>query len=236
VEDSKSIPKQPFSTDHGSFEQVAIDTGEVAHDLEEITLNAVAETAFESLILNEDESRAATAQDLPQVRAEPDIDQPAAICDASISALNQDLQVYVLGDKYGIPDLKKKAAQHFERVLENADLTVEVFSIIGGVYSTTIPQDRVLRDIITARIYGEIQHWIQDEEFTEMLRGEGEFGVDLLSYTVKESLKQHEAILATIQHPGYCNICQATLVLKRWISKRKNVTVKKYCARCEPWQ
>ena len=44
----------------------------------------------------------------------------------------------------------------------------------------------------------------------EMLRGESEFGVDLLSHTVKESSKQQEATLATIQHPGYCNICQAT--------------------------
>lgn len=236
VEDSKSIPERLLLTDHGGFGQGAIDPEEVAHDLDEITLNAAPETAVESPFLNEDDSRAAATQDSPQVRAEPAADQSAALCDASIIVLDQDLQVYVLGDKYGIPDLKKKAAQHFEKVLENADLTVEVFSIIGGVYSTTIPQDRGLRDIVTARIYGEIQHWIRDEEFTEMLRREGEFAVDLLSYTVKESVKQHEAILATIQHPGYCNNCQATLVVKRWISKRKNVAVKKYCARCEPWQ
>jgi hypothetical protein len=70
----------------------------------------------------------------------------------------------------------------------------------------------------------------------ETLRGKADFGMDLLSYTVKENLKQHEATLATIQHPGYCSSCQANLVLKRWLSKRRNVTVKKYCARCEPWQ
>lgn len=70
----------------------------------------------------------------------------------------------------------------------------------------------------------------------ETLRGKADFGIDLLSYTVKENLKQHKATLATIQHPGYCSSCQATLVLKRWLSKRRNVTVKKYYARCEPWQ
>ena len=100
----------------------------------------------------------------------------------------------------------------------------------------TTPRDLVLRDIVTARIYGEIQHWVQNEEFMAMLRGEGEFATDLLSYTVKESLKQHEATLATIQHPGYCDTCQATLVVKRLTSKsRKNVSVQKYCAKCEPW-
>lgn len=154
----------------------------------------------------------------------------------AIRLLDQDLQVYVLGDKYGIPDLKRKAAQHFEKVLEHVDLTVEVFTIIRGVYSLTIPQDRVLRDSVTARIYSEIQHWVQDKEFMELLRGESEFCMDVLSYTVKENSKQHKAILATIPHPGYCNICQATLVVKRWTSKRRNVSVKKYCTGCEPWE
>lgn len=121
-------------------------------------------------------------------------------------------------------------------MLEDADLTVEVFSIIRGVSSMTMTQDRVLRDIVTAKFYGEIQHWVQDKEFMETLCDEGDFCADLLSYTIKENLKQYEATVAAIQHPGYCNVCQATLVLKRWVSKRKNVTVKKYYARCEPWQ
>ena len=238
-EPAEPIEDSTVSADHISFEKVAKDLGEVAHDLDEITLNAVdadAETAVDSAILDEDENRGVIAQDPPQTQAESNVDQSAVTCDMSLSLLDQDLQVYVLGEKYGIPDLKKKAAQHFEKVLENADLTVEIFSIIRGVYSMTRPQDRMLRDILTAKLYGEIQHWVQDEEFMETLRGEGDFGVDLLSYTVKESSKQHEATLATIQHPGYCNVCQATLVLKRWMSKRRNVTVRKYCARCEPWQ
>ena len=60
---------------------------------DESHLDVVVETAAESPILDEDESH-------------------------GISLLDQDLRVYVSGDKYGIPDLKKKAAQHFEKVLE----------------------------------------------------------------------------------------------------------------------
>jgi hypothetical protein len=54
----------------------------------------------------------------------------------------------------------------------------------------TMTQDRVLRDIVTAKFYGEIQHWVQDKEFMEMLRDEGDFCADLLSYTIKENLKR----------------------------------------------
>ena len=144
--------------------------------------------------------------------------------------------MYVLADKYGIPDLKKKAAQHFEKELENAaDLTVEIFNVIRGVYSMTPAQDRVLRDIIIARIHGEIQFWLKDEKFMEMIRGEGDFSAELLAYTVSEGLKQYQAALATIQHPGYCGQCRATLVLKERTSKRGNLTIRKYCAKCEPW-
>lgn len=235
IEDSKSNSNDPISPDH-SLEQVATDLEEAAHTREDVALDALIETADEGPVLNEDESHGVPTEDPSHTQAGSDIDQSAATCDATISSLEQDLQVYVLGDKYGIPNLKQKAAQHFEKVLEDADLTVEIFNIIRGVYSLTIPQDRTLRSVVTAKIHSEIEHLVQDDEFMRLLRGEGEFGVDLLSYTVKENSKQHEATLATIQHPGYCNICHATLVLKRWVSKRKNVTIKKYCARCEPWQ
>lgn len=52
----------------------------------------------------------------------------------------------------------EKAAKHFEKVLENAEVTVEIFSVIRGVYLMTRRQDRVLLDIVTAKLYTEIQH------------------------------------------------------------------------------
>jgi hypothetical protein len=42
-----------------------------------------------------------------------------------------------------------------------------------------------------------------------MIRGEGDFSADLLVYAVEENKKQYAAALATIEHPGYCNHCQA---------------------------
>lgn len=210
----------------------------VPNDLEEATLDAVdgdARVAADNTALFDDENHGVTAQDSNPTQAEPNVDELAADHALSVAILDQDLQVYTLGEKYGIQDLKKKAARHFEKVLEDIDLNMKIFDVIQGVYSKTIPPDCVLREMVTARIYGEIQHWIQNSEFKETLRCEGDFCTDLLANVVKESSKQYDAALATIEHPGYCNECRATLVLKRRVSKRKNANIRKYCARCEPW-
>lgn len=210
----------------------------VPNDPVEATLDAVdadAGVAVDTTLLVDDENHGVTAQDANPTQTEPNVDELAPDQDLSLTILEQDLQVYTLGEKYGIPDLKMKAARHFEKVLEDIDLNMKIFDVIQGVYSKTIPPDCVLREMVTARIYGEIQHWIQNSEFKETLRCEGDFCTDLLAYVVKESSKQYDAALATIEHPGYCNECRATLVLKRWVSKRKNVNIRKYCARCEPW-
>ena len=79
----------------------------------------------------------------------------------------------------------------------------------------TIPQDRALRGIVIAQIWSEVQYWTTDERFMEMARSESDFSADLLVHTVQEDTKEYEAALATIKHPGYCEECSATLVMKR---------------------
>ena len=166
-------------------------------------------------------------------RADLNAEQLAAARDLLLSSLDRDLQVYVLADKYGIPVLKEKAARHFGKELEDADSTLEIFSIIQSVYSMTVPQDRLLRDIVIAYTWCEVQHWITNENFMEMARIENNFSADLLVHTVQEDKKKYEAALATIKHPGYCEDCGATMVLQPSRPKRKTV-IKRYCARCEP--
>lgn len=154
----------------------------------------------------------------------------------ALGRLHQDLLVYAMGEKYGIPDLKSKAAHHFDKQLQQIEITTDLFVIIQEVYSTTPSQDRGLRDIVVARVYGEIQFWVKEVQFMTTMSCGGDFCADLLAYTVEEDRKQYEAALASIEHPGYCHQCQATLILKRWLSKKRNVQVIKYCARCEPWR
>ena len=234
VEDLPSSPKPTVSDDHTTSEQIPNEPAEPL-DNPGLVVYTGDEMTIDAAVLDTAENYGVDPPDSLLAQNESVVAQPGVTLDVSLNLLDQDLQVYVLAEKYGIPDLRKKAAHHFEKMLEDADLTIEVFRIIRSVYLLTMPGDGGLRDIITAKLYGEIQHWTRDTEFMELLRDEGDFSADLLSYTVKENLKQQEAILATIDHPGYCNVCNATLVLKQWLSKRKNVNVKKYCARCEPW-
>ena len=70
----------------------------------------------------------------------------------------------------------------------------------------------------------------------DMARAEGDFSAELLAHTVREDAKRYEAALATIKHPGHCDLCRATLIVKQWRSRRnKIVNIKTYCPKCEPW-
>ena len=66
----------------------------------------------------------------------------------------------------------------------------------------------------------------------EIARSEGDFSAGLLAYTVRANLEQYQGALVKIRHLGYCSECQATLVLKEWVSKRRNLNIRKYCAKC----
>jgi len=176
-----------------------------------------------------------SVQNSSETNCNQDIAQTEGGRTSALVQLYQDLRVYAIGEKYGIPRLKKKAEQHFNQELTRIEMTIDIFDIIREVYSITPSQDRDLREVVIARVYGEVQHWVRESRFMEILSCEGIFCADLLSYTVKEDLKQYEAALSNIQHPGYCTGCRATLITKKLTSKRGNVRIDKYCAKCDPW-
>lgn len=155
--------------------------------------------------------------------------------DLMLCHLNQDLHVYAIADKYSILSLKKKARQHFVQALGHMKLTIAVFDIVRDVNSLIPPHDRDLRDIVIARVYRELQYWIKQDEFMTALRHENEFCAELLAFTVKEDLASYETALTTIEHPGYCEKCRATLTTKRSVSRRNSVRIDKHCAQCDPW-
>ncbi len=144
-------------------------------------------------------------------------------------------QVYALAEKYAIKALMIVARDKFQRTLENVDVNIRLFAVVEEIYSSTPDHDRGLRDIVVAKFYSEIQYWLRQPEFLQSLAGTSSFCVDLLEETVREDLKRYEQAIADVQHPGYCNSCRATLVSKRTVSRRKNVHLETYCAKCHPW-
>jgi hypothetical protein len=151
------------------------------------------------------------------------------------SSLQLNARVYAIADKYGVEGLKSLAQHKFEVRLHEIDLETDVFAVINEVYSSTPNSDRRLRDLIVAKMYSEIKFWVMQEAFLNCFHHSSDFCKDLFQYTVHKDFENYEAAIANISHPGYCESCQATLVLRRTVSRRKNVHVDKYCAKCDPW-
>lgn len=149
-----------------------------------------------------------------------------------ISMISLDARVYSLGDKFYIAGLKDVACRKFERGLKQVDVEKDLIPIIAEIYGSTPAQDRGLRDLILGKIYEEIQYWVMDGEFMDAASGIHGFYGDLLQHTVKRDLEKFDQALSAIQHQGYCARCSDELVLRKTISRRRNVQIEKYCAKC----
>lgn len=96
IEDRQSSPKPIASVDHISFEQVIDDVAAPTHD-PGLVASDDADITIDAAVLDRDENHGVTTQDSLQTQNESVIDQSAATFDISLSLLDQDLQVYVLG-------------------------------------------------------------------------------------------------------------------------------------------
>lgn len=56
------------------------------------------------------------------------------------------------------------------------------------------PHDRGLRDIVVARVHGEIQYWVLEKQLMAGLSSAADFCADLLSYTVKNGQERSRKV------------------------------------------
>ncbi|KAK5188661.1 hypothetical protein LTR92_011314 [Exophiala xenobiotica] len=134
-------------------------------------------------------------------------------------------QVYALAEKYAIKALMVLSREKFQSALEKVDVNTRLFQVVEDIYSSTPDSDRGLRDIVVSKVYSEIQYWLRQTEFHRALAGTSSFCVDLLKETVYEDQKRYEQAIADVHHPGYCGTCQATLVVRRTVSRRASTEV-----------
>jgi len=165
----------------------------------------------------------------------PSDDQTNGVKNRVFNELKLHFQVYALAEKCAIKALMILAREKFQKALENVDVNTRLFEVVEEIYSSTPDHVRAVRDIIVAKVYSGIHQWLQQTGFHRSLTRTSSFCADLLEETVREDLKRYEQAIADVQHPGYCNSCRATLVTKHTVSRRKNVHLEKYCAKCDPW-
>lgn len=180
-----------------------------------------------------DETDDAAAEDA--VTKSPADDKCDEVNNAAIDELRLHCQVYALAEKYAIKALMIVSRDKFQKALEQVDVSTRLFEVVDEIYTSTPDSDRGLRDVVVSKAYSEIQYWLRQTECHQALVGTSSFCVDLLKKTVCEDRKRYEQAIADVQHPGYCESCDATFVVKRTTSKRKNVQLEKYCAKCDPW-
>ncbi|CAJ0542831.1 Ff.00g002750.m01.CDS01 [Fusarium sp. VM40] len=92
-------------------------------------------------------------------------------------------KVYQIADKYGIFSLKEHAKQKFSPAVK-ASWSTEDFPItINVVYTTTLSEDRGLRDLVVETSNANLEKLISRDGFCQALRSTTDFAADLVPFT-----------------------------------------------------
>jgi len=98
------------------------------------------------------------------------------------------IREYVIAEKYGIEDLKALAHSRFSAWVESNWNHPEFYSVVYEVYSSTLNNDRDIRDPVEGILKENITTILHDNGFKEMLTAEmGELGVAVLSAISEKS-------------------------------------------------
>ncbi|KAL2864416.1 BTB/POZ protein [Aspergillus lucknowensis] len=90
------------------------------------------------------------------------------------------VNVYQIGDKYGVPKLKEQAKEKF-MVAIKACWEMDDFPVtITSTYSTTTPTDRGLRDLIISTCLEHLNKLLENDDFKQVLRETLGFAADLV--------------------------------------------------------
>ncbi|KAF5545449.1 speckle-type POZ [Fusarium phyllophilum] len=87
-------------------------------------------------------------------------------------------KVYALGEKYGIPGLKTIALSKFETLVKAYAYTKDFCIAAGEVYTSTIDQDRGMRDVVVKTVEDNVA-LLNDAAFEALVKNT-ELGHDLL--------------------------------------------------------
>ncbi|KAK3693262.1 hypothetical protein B0T22DRAFT_369871 [Podospora appendiculata] len=94
-------------------------------------------------------------------------------------------KVYALAEKYMIRGLKAVALRQFKAA---ATVSLDINDFLQAtweVYTSTIDDDRGLRDVVVETLYKNSQ-WLDKEEVRDVVKGLGALTYDLITY-----LRQH---------------------------------------------
>ncbi|KAK4118381.1 hypothetical protein N657DRAFT_375299 [Parathielavia appendiculata] len=93
--------------------------------------------------------------------------------------------VYALAERYLIRGLKAVALRHFKAAATDLLDINDFLKATLEVYTSTLEDDRGLRDVVVEALYKNSQ-WLDKEEVRDMLKGLGALTYDLVIYMCQQ--------------------------------------------------
>lgn len=112
--------------------------------------------------------------------------------------LLNNIAVYVIADKYDIPDLEMLAATKFENALQNSGMVASLPAIIDAVFDATSDTKCELRNIVTKYCSRRKEEIIDSEDAVAIMRDHLEIGVEMIRQMVHERKQEKSSMEARI--------------------------------------
>ena len=127
------------------------------------------------------------------------------------SAMDTNVEMYALGDKYGIKGLKNLSAEKFQNSLNASRRKLgeggTVLCAISLVYATTPDTDRILRDIVLSIPRRNWEFLSDIPEFQDFVAQNPAFAVDLIKKMSQLAGLSERLVCKTCKSPNMGVIC-----------------------------
>lgn len=112
------------------------------------------------------------------------------------SAFHVNVQMYIMGDKYGIWGLKKTAEAKFEKAITQNKGILDLLPVVGTIYESTPEQDRGLRDIAVRLAGLDLAALTKLPQFKEVVADVPEFACDIIKWASTNATKPASTFLS----------------------------------------
>ena len=103
--------------------------------------------------------------------------------------------VYAIADKYGIPELKELAKTKFKPLLLCAHLTSKTPIFVNAIFETTPSTDPGLREVAIEFCQSHVRTILDDSHSSYMLKDHAELSLGVMRKTAHE----HDAVAARMR-------------------------------------
>ena len=139
------------------------------------------------------------ASDTPENEVEVQAMKPAVVdrAEAIQRKLMNNVHVYAIAEKYGIPELKELAKTKFETLAysDHIDCSQLGVGTIHAVFESTPDTDTGLRDIILDICAANVKSVVVEGAFDSVVKEHGDLGLGVL----REVVKRHDIALQDVQ-------------------------------------